>query len=222
MFVKFLSSTLSSILTSATSFGPIVGMLLASKNTSMQSGSQVASFSSLNPSSALSEAAQRKKSDGGVRIPQSASMGNVKSPANSMIHHYVSPSPPAMMNYRCDPETMGAGFHGTSGCTLMPTVSEHLVKRERSDLDIFARQIPVEQQSASKKTRSNIYIPPRQIPISFTSQVGSLAVGSTRSNDLNQVGFRRQLSSSKIECFLGDHDAMDVDMETTRQRSMSF
>ena len=75
---------------------------------------------------------------------------------------------------------------------------------------------------------------PRQIPKNtFTSQVGSLCVNRqlqnpADKNDARQViGFRRQLSSSKIEAFLStnvnDHDTdMDVDTEASRPRSMSF
>jgi hypothetical protein len=89
----------------------------------------------------------------------------------------------------------------------------------------------------SKKTRTNNYRPPQKIPPSFTSQVGSFAVGqvmmgnnnASRTREQQQlagrtVGLRRQLSSSKIEAFLsaGD-DAMDVDAEQPgRPRSMSL
>ena len=85
-----------------------------------------------------------------------------------------------------------------------------------------------------KRSRGNLYSAPKQIPKNtFTSQIGSLVVNRglqnpTDRNDARQViGFRRQLSSSKIECFLStstnDHDAdMDVDTEASRPRSMSF
>jgi hypothetical protein len=99
-----------------------------------------------------------------------------------------------------------------------------------------------------KRTRTNEYRPPRKVPTSFTSQVGSLAVGhhvmmmgnnnnnnhasSTRTTREQQqqqqmasraVGLRRQLSSSKIEAFLSSSDdAMDVDVEQGRPRSMSL
>ena len=86
----------------------------------------------------------------------------------------------------------------------------------------------------SKRSRSNLYMAPKQIPKNtFTSQVGSLVVNRqlqnpADKNDARQViGFRRQLSSSKIEAFLSanvnDHDTdMEVDMEASRPRSMSF
>jgi hypothetical protein len=99
----------------------------------------------------------------------------------------------------------------------------------------------VEQQppSLAKKARNQYYIPPRQLPRSFASQVGSLVVpkdcssssggiiASTHhdsSANPHRIGFRRQLSSSKIEALLSsvDHDSMDLDPETTRPRSMSF
>jgi hypothetical protein len=97
---------------------------------------------------------------------------------------------------------------------------------------------PVEEAMAStatapstKKIRTNDYRPPQKVPLSFTSQVGSFAVGQVIMGNSKRdlaggravVGLRRQLSSSKIEAFLssGD-DAMDVDAEPTRPRSMSL
>lgn len=136
----------------------------------------------------------------------------------------------------------------TSSMSVVSERNTAMVKRDRNDQDCYYYSLssssslhynvppPLTQQleSASKKTRHNGYIAPRQIPATFTSQVGSLAVGNSAisgnstitaggNNDMRQVGFRRQLSSSKIECFLGgDHDAMDVDADTPRPRSMSF
>ena len=79
-----------------------------------------------------------------------------------------------------------------------------------------------------KKTRCNTYIAPRTVPNSFINSMGTLvapvpAAPSGGSSNL-RVHMRRQLSGGKIESFLGDHDAMDVDTtsESTRPRSMSF
>lgn len=85
-------------------------------------------------------------------------------------------------------------------------------------------------EGTPKKTRNNSYKPPQKVPTSFTSQVGSFAVSQFAGYKRDQatsstktVGLRRQLSSSKIEEFLssGD-DAMDIDAEQTRPRSMSL
>lgn len=84
---------------------------------------------------------------------------------------------------------------------------------------------------STKKIRTNNYRPPLKVPPSFTSQVGSFAVSQVSMGNNKReltggravVGLRRQLSSSKIEAFLssGD-DAMDVDAEQSRPRSMSL
>jgi len=119
-------------------------------------------------------------------------------------HNFVTPSPTS-------------SYHNVEGG--MPCDHE---KRARecsfSSSEISEAQ---SQQATPKKKRSNAYIAPRQVPSTFTSQMGSLVV-SKDSNSQQRVGFRRQLSSSKIEAFLGDHDAMDVEPESTRPRSMSF
>jgi hypothetical protein len=115
--------------------------------------------------------------------------------------------------------------------------------------NVVVQQLQQPYSSAAKKQRSNGYIAPKHIPDTYTSRVGSLAVGKTKGSHANhmatkmntgnnndndnsnshasfrQVSFRRQLSSSKIECFLnGDnHDGMDMDTsEVSRPRSMSF
>ena len=92
-----------------------------------------------------------------------------------------------------------------------------------------------------KRVRENAYLAPRSsTKKSLVSAVGTLASTSTmhvgnnnNNNDMmplsglvsDKVHHRKQLSGSGIEGFLGgggDHDAMEVDVEATRPRSMSF
>lgn len=85
-----------------------------------------------------------------------------------------------------------------------------------------------------KKSRSNTFIAPKVVAKTFNSEIGSLvAVANTQLQQGNNVtgnnslrcNFRRQLSGSKIEGFLsggGDQEAMDVDTESNKPRSMSF
>ena len=83
----------------------------------------------------------------------------------------------------------------------------------------------LQNNSIAKKTRSARTTAPQHVPKTFTSCVGSMVVpplpGAVPQNVV--VGLRRQLSSGKIESFLsaGD-DAMEVDTEATKPRSMSF
>jgi hypothetical protein len=98
--------------------------------------------------------------------------------------------------------------------------------------------IPEVQQQAAKRSRLATYTPPRQVPKNtFLSAMGSLAVAGAGANGppsaaangdggggAARVPVRRQLSGSKLEGFLGNHDCMEVDESTdaTRPRSMSF
>lgn len=135
--------------------------------------------------------------------------------------HFVSPD-------------SGANTHSISA------VSDHSIKRfrndsESSDVSSYSICQPAQQQ-ATKKSRGNAYVAPRKVPKSFVSEVGSLAAAtvaqdtrglnstgtSTLGSSMMRVHLRRQLSGGKLDPFLGDHDAMDVDASDSRPRSMSF
>jgi hypothetical protein len=144
-------------------------------------------------------------------------MNNGQFPGSVMHHHFVSPNQAANDGY----DMISSAVASAVVCASMPFISDHPEKRERDDGCNSTQHIPVARPSAQKKSRRNTYVAPRHVPATFTGQMGSLVV-TKNINDPRQVGFRRQLSSSKIEGFLGDHDAMEVDTETTRPRSMSF
>jgi len=127
--------------------------------------------------------------------------------------------------------TMACNNRTREGLILFSSKASDHSKRGRDDSESDGTYscstettVPI---ALSKRTRDISYIAPRKIPNTFTSAVGSLAVSSMGSGggtlDRNRrVSFRRQLSGSKVESFLGgDHDAMDVETET-RPRSMSF
>jgi len=85
--------------------------------------------------------------------------------------------------------------------------------------------------AAMKRTRANNYIAPKQVAKnSLLASMGSLAVpaaaagfgGNNNDPAGRRVQFRRQLSGSKLESFIGNHDSMDVDKDESRPRSMSF
>lgn len=141
------------------------------------------------------------------------------SSTNTMHHQFVTPNSSENSAYNMIGTAVDDAGRGAS----MPAVfvSEQVDKRKRDEGCNTTHYILAAQQLAPKKLRNNTYMAPRCLPPTFTSQTGSLVVANN-GNDPRQVGFRRQLSTSKIEVFLGDHDAMDVDTETTRPRSMSF
>lgn len=84
--------------------------------------------------------------------------------------------------------------------------------------------IPVQPNLHSpKRNRLNAYHAPRIVPKSFTSTMGSLAAGGGGHEKSGlRVHNRRQLSGSKLDEYLGDHDSMDVDTTEAKPRSMSF
>lgn len=101
-------------------------------------------------------------------------------------------------------------------------------KRHREDDDSWATvamtpMVVSPHGSSHKRSRSNNYQPPRQVPPSVTSAMGSLVGGSTQHNPLS-VQLRRQLSGSRLDQYIGNHDRMEVDAVTSlqRPRSMSF
>jgi hypothetical protein len=96
------------------------------------------------------------------------------------------------------------------------------------------------QQQPAKRSRLATYTPPRN-PTKNTNllaAMGSLAAAApaaaeppknssgaaTSFGGMARVPFRRQLSGSRLEGFLGNHDSMDVDESgaDSRPRSMSF
>jgi hypothetical protein len=169
---------------------------------------------------------------------------NFVSPTPRLIFHDESTSttPPAMQSMHLETTHPKR----TRDISAAETPSSSSTTTSTATLGILLpSSAPVAEQppSLAKKSRNQYYIPPRQIPRSFVSQVGSLVVPkdtsassggihiSTHESNTNgssvhphRVGFRRQLSSSKIEALLSsvDHDSMDLDPETTRPRSMSF
>jgi hypothetical protein len=96
--------------------------------------------------------------------------------------------------------------------------SEHShIKRDRQD----ASTTPAVPTMA-KRARSFNYRVPHTIPTTLISTMGTLATTTTTSSSNLRVHLRKQLSGSKMEQFLGNHDAMDVEPVETRPRSMSF
>jgi hypothetical protein len=111
---------------------------------------------------------------------------------------------------------------------------------QQSQLQSPPTDAPIpEVHQAAKRSRLATYTPPRQVPKNtFLATMGSLAVaaasvppssagiGAATSNNgsVARVPIRRQLSGSKLEGFLGNHDSMEVDesADGTRPRSMSF
>lgn len=118
----------------------------------------------------------------------------------------------------CGPPTVG-----------LPNVQFPPVPQQRPNTTQQQQHLSLQQQlppvqppgavpngTPTKKKRSNNYVAPKKIPLTFNSQVGAATAAAAG-------GLRRQLSSSKIETFLssGD-DSMDVEVETSRPRSMSL
>lgn len=107
--------------------------------------------------------------------------------------------------------------------TPVPLPPAHLVSPMAQDNvciplkhDLAPSSLSLEQ--VSKRARPASYLPPKTIPQSVISTVGSYAVIP----NARTVPLRRQLSSSKIEEFLGgDSSMMDVDAPPTIRR-MSF
>jgi hypothetical protein len=105
-----------------------------------------------------------------------------------------------------------------------------------------AQQQQQQQQQPSKRSRLATYTPPRNPTknANLLAAMGSLAAGAATAAAAEQpknsgaassvggmvrVPFRRQLSGSRLEGFLGNHDSMDVDESggaESRPRSMSF
>lgn len=81
------------------------------------------------------------------------------------------------------------------------------------------------QASSHKRSRPNHYQPPRQVPPSVTSAMGSLVGGSMQQSNVS-VQLRRQLSGSRLDQYIGNHDRMEEDntvgTASLRPRSMSF
>jgi hypothetical protein len=111
----------------------------------------------------------------------------------------------------------------------VPTVDEFHQKRVRGGKSEVITAASVtdessleEQQQCVKRSRGNSYRPPREVKTTVTSVMGSL-VGGTFQQTLNEVKFRRQLSSSQLDQFMsqGD-DKMDEDPMPVRERAMSF
>jgi len=122
--------------------------------------------------------------------------------------HFVTPTSSAIGMHSSDHSKRGREDHSESSVD-----------------STAAAPLPVQPTLQSpKKTRNNAYIAPRTVPNSFISSMGTLVAPAAVPGSNLRVHMRRELSGGKIESFLGDHDAMDVDTtsETTRPRSMSF
>ena len=87
---------------------------------------------------------------------------------------------------------------------------------------------PLPAESSSKRTRSNNYSPPTDVPKTLISTMGTLVPQATAARSWNgfpskqRVPFRRELSGSKLEGYLGERDNDAMDVEPSRPRSMSF
>jgi hypothetical protein len=137
------------------------------------------------------------------------------------------------------PNSAGAS---SSSFRSIPVCSEQgsFSKRGRDDSDsvsaassissnVLIPAFPVATQSATKRQRPVGYTVPRQVAKNtLLATMGSLATapggapGIGNNNSNMQVQFRRQLSGSKLDSFIGQHDSMDVDDTDSRPRSMSF
>jgi hypothetical protein len=87
--------------------------------------------------------------------------------------------------------------------------------------------IPTTQpyEPSGKRRRDARYVAPRQVPKTFTSTMGSLAAAGPPGGGNLRVHLRQQLSGSNLMAYLGaagGGDAMDVEDEAARPRSMSL
>jgi hypothetical protein len=81
---------------------------------------------------------------------------------------------------------------------------------------------PLAYEPSGKRRRDARYVAPRQVPKTFTSTMGSLAAGPAGRGNL-RVHLRQQLSGSNLMAYLGSGgDAMDVEEDAARPRSMSL
>jgi hypothetical protein len=142
-----------------------------------------------------------------------------------------------------------SGSSFTSTCPRIISASEHSYQSKRSRSDDYSECSGYSWSDGSteacKRSRPNEYLAPRTIKNTFLSTMGSLVAHQQQRATQNtatphhqqhhrpgtaaatttferHVPLRRQLSGGKLEPYLGNHDAMEVESSDSRPRRMSL